>query len=289
VHWIHGDTHGAEIAWRKAAEHGRRAGAEQEEADSLLWLGSAALFGPTPAPEGVARCKELLHRLAHRRMERALLIHPLAALVAMLGSFDEARRLLARANETLADFGVMLDPVSHPEAYVAMLAGDPVEAERCLRADYDKLAGMGEKGFLSTTAALLARAVEAQGRDEEAYDLTEVAEATGASDDFSTQVVWRGVRARVMAKGGAKGEAERLAREAVGLAEQTDRLNHHGGALVDLAAVLRAAERVGDEHEALEAALDLFERKCNRVAAERVGARLDELAELVTETTPLEV
>jgi ATP/maltotriose-dependent transcriptional regulator MalT len=203
----------------------------------------------------------------------------------MLGRFDAARRLLTQAKETLTDFPASLVASSHPEAYVAMLDDDPAEAERCLRIDYEKLSRMGEKGFLSTTAALLARAVEAQGRDDEAYELTEVAEQTGAADDFSTQIVWRGVRARLIAKGGATAEAERLAREAVALAEQTDRLNHHGGALVDLAAVYRSAGQVGDEIESLETALGLYSRKRNVVATEKLLARLGELRQ----STPLEV
>jgi class 3 adenylate cyclase/predicted ATPase len=289
VHWIRGDTRAAESSWQEAAAHARRAGSEREEAEVLMWLGSATLFGPNPAHEGVARCKKLLPRLANRPIEKALLLRPLAALEAMLGRFDESRRLLADAKETLVAFPVSLDAASHPEAYVAMLADDPAEAERCLRADYEKLARMGEKGYLSTTAALLARAVEAQGRDEEAYELTEVAEQTAASDDVSTQIVWRGVRARLIVKGGATREAQRLAREAVALAEQTDWLNHHGDALVDLAAVLQVAGRVEGEIEALEAALDLYDRKHNLVAADRVGARLAELAHGVTEPTPLEV
>jgi tetratricopeptide (TPR) repeat protein len=195
----------------------------------------------------------------------------------MLGRFAQARELLARAAQTLAEYSVTVNASSHPQALVAMLADDPEEAERCLRVDYENLAKMGEKGYLSTTAAFLARAVEAQGRDEEAYELTEVAEREGATDDFSTQVVWRGVRARLIAKGGATAEAERLAREAVTLAEQTDRLNYHGGALVDLAAVHRSAGQVGDELEALEAALELYERKCNLVAAAKLRPRVDEL------------
>jgi tetratricopeptide (TPR) repeat protein len=285
VHWIHGDIRAAEVAWQEAAEHARRARAEREEAEVLLWLGSATLFGPTPAPEGVTRCRELLRRLESRRVEKAELLYSLAGLEAMLGRFDEARALLARATETLAEYSVTLSASSHPQALVAMLANDPEEAERCLRVDYENLASMGEKGYLSTTAALLARAVEAQGRDEEAFELTEVAEQAGATDDFSTQVVWRGVRARLIAKGGATADGERLAREAVTLAEQTDRLNDHGEALVDLAAVFRTAGQVDEELGTLEAALELFERKRNLVATARLRARVGELEQ----STPLEV
>ena len=200
VHWIHGSTSAAEASWYDAAAHARAAGAARDEADALLWLASAALLGPTPAEDGVARCEGIRPLLVGHPMEEALVLPPLAGLRAMLGDFDEARRLLAEANAILADFGVTLGAKAHSEALVAMLAGDPSEAERCLRADYEERTRMGEKGFLSTTAALLARAVEAQGRHDEAEELTEVAQRTGASDDLSTQIVWRGVRARVLAR-----------------------------------------------------------------------------------------
>ena len=191
----------------------------------------------------------------------------------MVGDFDEAQRLLEEAKVILADFGVTLGANAHPEALVATLAGDPAAAERCLRAEYDELTRMGERGFLSTTAALLARAVEAQGRHDEAEELTKVAEQTGASDDLSTQIVWRSVRARVLAGRGLAEDAESLAREAVRLAAQTDRLNHHADALVDLAAVLAKSGRT-DESETLERALELYERTGNVVAAARVRERL---------------
>jgi predicted ATPase/DNA-binding SARP family transcriptional activator len=275
VHWIRGNVGAAEIAWREAAEHARRAGADREETEVLLWLASAALIGPTPAHEGIARCGEFLSRLADRPMTAALVLNWLAGLQAMVGDFDEARRSLAQAKTTLADFGVPWGAKSHAEALVATLADDLEEAERSLRADYDYLASRGEKAFLSTTAARLARAVEAQGRRYEAYELTEVAERNSASDDFATQIVWRGVRARIVAEDGDGEVAERLAREAVALAEQTDRLNSHGDALVDLATVLRSARRAADERDALEAALALYEQKENLVSAARVRSRLE--------------
>jgi tetratricopeptide (TPR) repeat protein len=276
VHWIHCQTHAAEVSWQKAAEHAHRAGAVREEADSLLWLASAALFGPCPAREGVVRCREVLSQMPGGVIAQTLLLFPLAGLRAMLGELNEARTTLAEAKATLADVGVTLSANSHPEALVEMLADDPAAAERCLRADYDSLATMGEKGFLSTTAALLARAVEAQRRDEEAYELTEVAERNAASDDLATQIVWRGVRARILAERGSDEEAEQLARGAVALAEQTDRLNYHADALDDLASVLERSGRAEEEARALGTALALFERKENLVASARIRARLGE-------------
>src|SRR5262249_13629444 len=49
---------------------------------------------------------------------------------------------------------------------------------------------------------------------------------------------WRQARAKVLALQGAHAEAERYALEAVAVAEQTDMLDWHGRALVDLAQVL---------------------------------------------------
>ena len=49
--------------------------------------------------------------------------------------------------------------------------------------------------------------------------------------------------------------------------------------------MLRASGRIGGELEALEAALELYERKCNLVAAAKLRPRVDELKQ----TTPAEV
>jgi tetratricopeptide (TPR) repeat protein len=274
VHWIRGNVGAAEAAWEKAAEQARQAGATREEADVLLWLASAAVSGPTPARDALARCEQLVSRLAHRPATAALVLNPLAVLQAMLGRFDEARDALVRAGTIVANFGISWGARSHLVALVATLAEDYEEAERSLRLDYDYFSTRDEKGFLSTTAALLARAVEAQARHDEAYELTQVAERSGASDDLATQIVWRGVRARVLAETGDGSVAQRLAREAVALAAQTDRLNYHGDALVDLAAVLGRLGRLDEEREALGAAARLYERKENRVALERVRATL---------------
>jgi len=55
------------------------------------------------------------------------------------------------------------------------------------------------------------------------------------------QILWRQVRGKVIARRGDLQEGERLAREAVALADETDMLNAHGDALTDLAEVLALA------------------------------------------------
>jgi hypothetical protein len=153
----------------------------------------------------------------------------------MVGRFDLARQLLGTSNDIYADLGLTLDAVSsHNEAAVELLAGNPAVAEASLLAGYRALEEMGERMFLSTTAAFLARAVFQQGRDAEAEDLANTSARLADSDDLLSQVLWRGVRARVLAHRSEIEAAEALAREAVALAETTDFINHRADAQLDL-------------------------------------------------------
>ena len=76
-------------------------------------------------------------------------------------------------------------------ALIAMLAGDPATAERHLRVEYDTFHEMGERRYLATTAAQLARAVAAQGpsRYDEAIRLIAISQEAAAGEDLSTQGV----------------------------------------------------------------------------------------------------
>jgi tetratricopeptide (TPR) repeat protein len=89
--------------------------------------------------------------------------------------------------------------------------------------------------------------------------------------------LWRQVQARVHAHRGEHGEAERLAREAVAIAERTDSLNNQGDALCDLAEVLAAAGRGDEAAGALEQALERYERKKNLAMVTQVRPKLKEL------------
>ena len=177
--------------------------------------------------------------------EAAILRH-LAGLQAMVGRFDLARQLLATSNAIYADLGRTLNAASaQNEAVVELLAGNPAAAEESLRAGYRALEEMGERMFLSTTAAFLARSILEQGRDAEAEEFANVSARLAESDDLLSQILWRGVRARVLARRAEIREAEALAREAVTLAEATDFVNHRADALLDLSHVLEAARRRG--------------------------------------------
>jgi tetratricopeptide (TPR) repeat protein len=96
----------------------------------------------------------------------------------------------------------------------------------------------------------------------------------GASDDALTQMLWRQVRAKVLARRDEHAEAERHAREAVAVGEETDMLDAQGDTYADLAEVLSLAGRPKEATEALEQALARYERKGNLVSAQRGQTRL---------------
>jgi ATP/maltotriose-dependent transcriptional regulator MalT len=121
---------------------------------------------------------------------------------------------------------------------------------------------------------MLAQAVHAQGRYQEADAFCLVSEQTAAPEDFSTQVMWRGVRAKLLGRRGRLDEAAALAREAVRLAEPTDMLTIRADALVDLAEVLNLRGPSAEADAAAGEGLSLYDRKGDRVSAARVRRQL---------------
>ena len=274
-HWLAGRAEPATSAWEDAAEHASLAKAEHERIETLLWIASAMFFGPAPAPEGIRRCEAIRAEVEGSLRAVADVLQPLAGLHAMQGRFAEARELLAASEAAFEDLGLTLSSaVSHQAAMVELLAGDPVAAERKLRRGYDALHEMGDRSFLSSTAALLGQAVLAQGRAAEADELAATSAELGGAGDLSTQILWRVLRARVFAEGGELAPAEKLAREAVVLAERTDFSNQHADALAVLGGVHAKQGRMNDAQDAVAGALALFDRKGNTVAAERLRADL---------------
>jgi tetratricopeptide (TPR) repeat protein len=278
--WTEGQAGAADDAWRRAAGHARRAGDRRELFEALCWRASAAVFGPTAVPEAIRRCEEIRDQVDSSPVALAVTLHPLGSLHAMTGDFETARRLIREGNEILGELGRMQSAVSHHEALVELLGGQPAAAEQRLRLGYDKLEPMGERGLLATTAAMLAQALYDQGRSEEAGAQCDVSEAAAPHEDFVTQAMWRGVRAKLLARAGALQAGETLAREALRLIERTDLLTHQGDALLDLADVLWLAGRGGEATEAARRALDLYERKGNLVSAQRAAVRLGESTEV---------
>jgi ATP/maltotriose-dependent transcriptional regulator MalT len=202
------------------------------------------------------------------------ILQPLALLHAMNEDLDGACELLAEGERIRAALGGLSSGFSHLEAWARLCLGQPELAERRLRADVETLASMSGKGTLATTLAVLAKAVLAQGRVDEAGVLSAATEREAATEDTMTQMIWRGVRARVAAHQGRAEEGESLARAAVELADTTDLISLRGDAKLDLADVLRTLGRREEAERATEEGLALYRSKGNAAAAREAAALL---------------
>jgi DNA-binding SARP family transcriptional activator/predicted ATPase len=274
IKWILGRALDADQNWMRAAEHAERAGDNRELFEILCWRASAAAVAPTPVSEGIRQCDEIRDRVSSSPVAVAATLHPLALLQAMNGDFVQAHELVREADAILDDLGRLESTVSHHEASIELLADRPAMAESKLLAGYHKLEEMGEKSLLATTAAMLGQASFAQGHDKIADEYCSVSEQTAADDDIPAQVIWRRVRARLLAQREKLDAAEALARQAVKLAMRTDFVTAQGDALVDLGAVLDGAGRNADAETAMRKALELYVAKGNIVSARRAQSWL---------------
>jgi class 3 adenylate cyclase/tetratricopeptide (TPR) repeat protein len=262
----------------RALVHAERAGDKRGRSLIRKGLARAALLGPAPVEDALRRCEDILAAARGDPALEAVSLATIGHLQAMLGRFDEARASARHSRAIGEEFGLTSWLAALPlySGPIELLAGEPGAAERELRAGYDALIEMGDLGRLSTEAAFLAQALYTQGRYEEAEYLTGVCEGATTPDDVLSQIAWRSVRAKALAQKGEFQLAELLAQEAVALAQETDGLDLHGDALLDLAEVLRASGRPSDAVAAAERALSLYARKGNLVSAARARAALTE-------------
>ena len=265
-------------AFERAFAHARRASDERQANQALIQIGIDLIYGPTPAEEAIRRCKAVLEDTSISRWGAMGFMDALAVHEAMLGDFDAARELIERVRTMTEDLGLArgLPFILRAEHgwIVETLAGDPKAAEREIRVAYEALEQMGEKGLLSTQAARLGQSLYAQHRYVEAENYAKISEQAGASDDIVTQMLWRQVRAKTLARRGHVEDAEDLARDAVALAEPTDALDMRADGLVDLAEVLRLIGRTDETTGVLEGAVRLYEQKGDVVSAARARSVL---------------
>ena len=165
-----------------------------------------ALYGPLPVPDAIKRCEELLPAAHGDRRTEGVVRCVLGHLFALQGSFADARDQYERARAMLEDLGVkvLAASTSIDSGPIEMLAGEPDAAERELRRDMERLDAMGEKFLLSTVYAYLGQAVLAQGRLDEAEELSRTCEQVALVDDAEAQSIWRRVRAQAIASRGER-------------------------------------------------------------------------------------
>jgi tetratricopeptide (TPR) repeat protein len=236
-------------------------------------MAASLCLGPTPAAEAAEGCRRILAELGGAPRPTMMTLDSLALCMAMLGRFDEAERLLGRADAIRLELGGKLWKVAGRVefgAWAYLLAGRPADAERVLRPAYQALGRIGERsGVLAIHAALLAQALFAKGgHDREAERLSEVAEVAAAdSEDVAALIEWRLARATALAGKGDPAGAVRLASEAATLAAETDCTLVHVLSLLTLARVRRLGGQPAEARQAAADALALADRKGDLASA----------------------
>ena len=271
VDFTHSQYRAAGRAVEQMIEHARKAGDQLLEFRGLPSLAMAALYGPTPVPEAIERCHEVLTQVGDDRSARAATERYLADLLAFDGRFEEAREKAVAARARLIELGWHFDAaiVSLSLGPIELLAGRPDDAVRELRAGYDTLKAMGERNFITTVGAFLAEAVRRQGHLDEALELAAESATGAADDDAATQITWRQARSKALIDPGSADEAKRLIGEAVAMALETDDLAKQGDTFMDQAEVLTRRGARDEARTSLEAALERY-----RAKGHRVGVRL---------------
>jgi len=145
----------------RALAYARRTGDEREELialDALLWT---MYLGSAHVDEVRRQIERVLARVGESSTPGFHALLMLAALRAMEGADEESRRLFDRAKsigeEMKLDWGPANTAIFSEE--VGLLLGDAEFAERELRAGYESLEAIGERGFRSTIATHLAEAL----------------------------------------------------------------------------------------------------------------------------------
>ncbi len=260
----------------RAADIARRAGDRVSERAALNSRLRPIAWGPTPAGEGIAFCTQLLESEAANIGDRAHGLQVRALFQAMQGHYEDARSSAAQAWALIEEYGLELlkGAYSLDVGSAEVVAGDLDAAAARLRRGHELLVEMGDTGARSTLDAILADVEFRLGRMDDAVSLAEQSRLIASVDDLDAQPRWRGSLALVLASRGELDDAERLAREAVALAEPTDFLPLKAWLHDVLGEVLALAGKMAEATAAVERAISLHEQKGNVVSAERSRAVL---------------
>jgi DNA-binding SARP family transcriptional activator len=253
-------------AARRAREH-RRVNAVLANAPL------AALWGPNPVPRAGGRCLDVIRLLritTGSPVVEATSTRCQGVLDAFRGRAAAGRALIDSARRTLTELGMRhaLLEVDQFAGIVELVADDPAAAEPHLRRAYNGFHRLGIDADTAETAALLARVCLALDRDGEADELCTESERL-AGHALKPSIAWRTVRAQLLARGGAHGEAREVAEQAVTLAGRTDALVDHGDACLTLAKVLNTAGDTAGARVAASKAVELYELKGAAALAEK--------------------
>ena len=153
-----------------------------------------------------------------------------------------------------------------------MLAGNVDGAAAHSRESVAVLLAGGEPAHATARAGQLAAFLLDADRTDEAERYAGIAEDGSVESDVFAQLLWRGVRARLLARKGEHEEAEALARGALSVSLLTDALRERARVHLALAEVLMLAGQHVEAHAEVARARSLLVAKGATALLPRVDA-----------------
>jgi DNA-binding SARP family transcriptional activator len=266
-------------ATERALSHAQAAGATGIRRGIIVEI-AQGIVNFLPVEEMIGRLEELVRSNGDDPLLEAALKRQLACGLAMAGRFDEARAHLDASTAILEEVNLVQLQWGHSVWRVQQaleLMGDAAAAEQQLIAQlvYYKTRSERTSSLALHAAGLLANLCCDQGRWEDAAGYLDYGQEVDRSPPPDGKVyapVRLAARARLAAHAGRYAEAVELGETAVELAAGFGDWGPaaYARAWLALAEVRRAAGSEAEAREAVERALELYERKGNIAAAARV-------------------
>ncbi|MGH2461993.1 MAG: ATP-binding protein, partial [Candidatus Limnocylindria bacterium] len=272
-----------ERAGGRALEHARRAGSPPDQAQAIMWRCGALLLGVLPVTEAIGICEDM-RTDARGPLAEAAVLQVLGPLRMMAGQVAEGRELFDRSQQIHLDLGMRLVATlwTTARSLGELAAAEFAAAEAVLRGSIQSFQEMGERGALSTQAALLAHALCSLGRHAEATPYLDLSLETSGPQDLINYILVPAGRARVLAAAGDGEAALRAAREGVELVDRTDATDIRAMARVALAEAFAATNQPREEAVVRREMLELYEQRGFPVLAALARERLTALGSPVT-------
>jgi tetratricopeptide (TPR) repeat protein len=276
--WL-GDSPADQQALERAMAYARQGGHRRVQMQASFWLALTFIVLPIPVDAAIPRAEQLLQTADGEPWAEADILGPLSELYAYGGRFADARRAIARVRSVYDSSGSKIKWAlgEFVAGEIELIAGDLAAAEQHLLEAYEAYRAMGERARLGTVLGLLAEALYAQGRLDEARQMTEEAQATAAPADIDAQARWRAVRAKVLARAGRFPAAQALLDEAAALVLPTCWAALQAEILLARAEVDRLAGAPERAEASLRAALSIYQDRHATPLADQTAAALADL------------
>jgi predicted ATPase/DNA-binding SARP family transcriptional activator len=275
--WL-GDIPASHVALERAISCSRQSGLRRTQMRASHWLAVTFSLLAIPADTGVARAEQLLQDAEGDLWAEADLLKPLCVLYAHIGRVADARAAIDRSQSIFTGFGakVALAESTIPAAITGLIIGDPAYAERQARQGHEAWRDLGgHGGYVVDLAVLLANALYAQGRFDEAQQLIDQANAEPSTATVSTT---RLAEAKLLARRDQFTAARQLVGQAEARLSSTSLPYLQADALTARAEVEQLAGAPGQATASLRAALRIYEDLRAATLAGRVRAALATLA-----------